>query len=653
MGLPGRHARRPRGGGVPRLRGARLGRRAADLPARRPARARAWSSSGRSRTPTQEAVDAGRARATCPTGYRHVFDGVDDRDQAGLAGARGHRGAAPDGGLRRRGQQRRPQGRARAGDDRRPPVRRRPRPDLPRRAQAAHRAVGLARRAAAPTRSRAGVRRRRATRCDGDAGRRARRAASPTSRSRRLARRCRPAAARAARLPAPRGELAARSRGRPSEPRPIETPDARCRRLPRMRAWPAPGRARPSPCTGPPVRSTTPPPAAWSTTRPDGPARLYVCGITPYDATHMGHAATYVGFDLLNRAWRNAGHEVDLRPERHRRRRPAARAGRQGRRRLASSWPSARPSCSARTWRRCGCCRPTHYVGAVESIPLVIDLIERLQDAGVGLPGRGRPLLLGDRRPGVRRGVRAGPRRRCSRIFAERGGDPDRAGQEGPARLRRVARPSDRASRRWDSPFGPGRPGWHIECTAIALRAPRRRLRRAGRRQRPGLPAPRDVRRPRAGRRPGDAVRPGLRARRDGRPTTARRCRSRKGNLVFVSALRNSDVDPMAIRLALLRHHYRTDWEWTDDQLWDAVDTARPLAPGARARRRRPGRAGRRARCSPRSPTTSTPRARSPPSRPGWTPPSAPTGLADTCDPRGRRARCAPLLGRRARAGAC
>ena len=39
-------------------------------------------------------------------------------------------------------------------------------------------------------------------------------------------------------------------------------------------------------------------------------ARLYVCGITPYDATHMGHAATYVGFDLLHRAWINAGHAV-------------------------------------------------------------------------------------------------------------------------------------------------------------------------------------------------------------------------------------------------------------------------------------------------------------------------------------------------------
>ena len=46
------------------------------------------------------------------------------------------------------------------------------------------------------------------------------------------------------------------------------------------------------------------------TRTPDGPARLYVCGITPYDATHLGHAATYLAFDLLNRAWRDAGHEV-------------------------------------------------------------------------------------------------------------------------------------------------------------------------------------------------------------------------------------------------------------------------------------------------------------------------------------------------------
>jgi L-cysteine:1D-myo-inositol 2-amino-2-deoxy-alpha-D-glucopyranoside ligase len=60
-----------------------------------------------------------------------------------------------------------------------------------------------------------------------------------------------------------------------------------------------------------------------------------------------------------------------------------------------------------------------------------------------------------------------------------------------------------------------------------------------------------------------------------------------RGNLVFVSHLRRSDVDPMAIRLALMRHHYRSDWEWTDQQLWEAVDTLadwrRALSLGAGA----------------------------------------------------------------------
>ena len=60
-----------------------------------------------------------------------------------------------------------------------------------------------------------------------------------------------------------------------------------------------------------------------------------------------------------------------------------------------------------------------------------------------------------------------------------------------------------------------------------------------------------------------------------------------RGNLVFVSALRNSEVDPMAIRMVLLRHHYRSDWEWQDAELWDAVDALdrwrRALALGAGA----------------------------------------------------------------------
>src|SRR5215217_6643718 len=76
-----------------------------------------------------------------------------------------------------------------------------------------------------------------------------------------------------------------------------------------MRAWPAPEVPDLSE-VGPPVALHDTASGALVTTTPDGAARLYVCGITPYDATHIGHAATYVAFDLLNRAWRSAGHDV-------------------------------------------------------------------------------------------------------------------------------------------------------------------------------------------------------------------------------------------------------------------------------------------------------------------------------------------------------
>src|SRR6476469_8312070 len=76
-----------------------------------------------------------------------------------------------------------------------------------------------------------------------------------------------------------------------------------------MRSWSSPEVPR-LPVTGPEVRVHDTASGGLVDTRPEGPARMYVCGITPYDATHIGHAATYVGFDLLHRAWRNAGHEV-------------------------------------------------------------------------------------------------------------------------------------------------------------------------------------------------------------------------------------------------------------------------------------------------------------------------------------------------------
>src|SRR5689334_22152075 len=114
---------------------------------------------------------------------------------------------------------------------------------------------------------------------------------------------------------------------------------------------------------------------------PSGTARMYVCGITPYDATHMGHAATYVAFDLLNRAWRNAGHGVryvqnvtdvdDPLLER------ATATG--------EDWVALaeRETELFRTdMEALRVLPPKAYVGAVEAIPLVVAMIQDLQKAG-------------------------------------------------------------------------------------------------------------------------------------------------------------------------------------------------------------------------------------------------------------------------------
>ena len=152
-------------------------------------------------------------------------------------------------------------------------------------------------------------------------------------------------------------------------------------------------------------------------------------------------------------------------------------------------------------------------------------------------------------------------------IFAERGGDPDRPGKKAPLdclvwRHARAGEPS------WESALGAGRPGWHIECTAIALDR---------------LGAGFDVQ---AG--GSDLIFPHHEmCAAQGRVATnqpfaqaylhsgmvgldGEKMSKSKGNLVFVSSLRASGVDPMAIRLALLAHHYRDDWDWTDELLVSA-----------------------------------------------------------------------------------
>jgi L-cysteine:1D-myo-inositol 2-amino-2-deoxy-alpha-D-glucopyranoside ligase len=335
-----------------------------------------------------------------------------------------------------------------------------------------------------------------------------------------------------------------------------------------MRAWSAPEVPTLSE-VGPPVVLHDTATGTRVTTTPEGPARLYVCGITPYDATHLGHAATYVAFDLLNRAWRNAGHEVTFVENVTDVDDPLLERATK----VSVDWVELAERETELFRHDMTALRvipPDHLVGAVESIPLAIELIQRLETLGVIYRVETDVYFSVSADPAF--GRESGyDRETMVRLFGERGGDPDREGKRDPLDcvVWRGERPGEPS---WDSPFGPGRPGWHIECAAIAMHHlggafdvqgggsdlvfPHHEM-CAGHAQvaAGGTPFARVY---------SHAGMVGY----DGQKMS-----KSLGNLVFVSALRNSDVDPMGIRLALLRHHYRSDWEWTDDELWESVDT--------------------------------------------------------------------------------
>jgi len=335
--------------------------------------------------------------------------------------------------------------------------------------------------------------------------------------------------------------------------------------------------------TGPSVRVHDTATGQLVETSPEGPARLYVCGITPYDATHMGHASTYVAFDLLNRAWRSGGHEVTYVQNVTDVDDPLLERAQK----VKIDWvelAERETQLFREDMEALRVLPPAHYIGAVESIPQVIALIGRLDEVGAVYHVEDDLYFsaTADADFGAVSGL---DRETMMQIFPERGGDPERAGKKDPLDcvLWRAERPGEPS---WPSPYGPGRPGWHIECTAIALD----HLGTAFDVQAGGS----DLIFPHHEMSAGHAqvARPDERFARayahsgmvayDGEKMS-----KSKGNLVFVSALRLSEVDPMAIRLVLLRHHYRSDWEWTDDQLWSAVDTLtdwrRALALGAGA----------------------------------------------------------------------
>ncbi|RLY95043.1 cysteine--1-D-myo-inosityl 2-amino-2-deoxy-alpha-D-glucopyranoside ligase [Kocuria tytonicola] len=319
----------------------------------------------------------------------------------------------------------------------------------------------------------------------------------------------------------------------------------------------------------------------------DGRAGLYVCGITPYDATHMGHAATYVTFDLLQRVWRDAGFAVDYvqnvtdvdDPLLER----ANATGVDWRELAESQTELFRTDMAA-----LNVLPPDHYVGATEAVEWIVPAVERLVERGLayrvpaGTGQDGEPAPAGDVYFDVGAAGRLrtedpdawvvggtcrleGDRDGMLPLFTDHGGDPDRTGKRNPLDplLWRVERPGEPA---WDgASLGAGRPGWHIECSVIALRH---------------LPQPFTVQGGGSDLAfPHHDMGAGHSYALSGTPMAehfvhtamvgldGEKMSKSKGNLVLVSTLRRAGVDPAAIRLAILSNHYRTDWFWTEDLL--------------------------------------------------------------------------------------
>jgi len=295
-------------------------------------------------------------------------------------------------------------------------------------------------------------------------------------------------------------------------------------------------------------------------------ARFYVCGITPYDSTHLGHAATYVAFDLLNRALRNAGLEVTYVQNVTDVDDPL----------LERAWAQSvdwRELASEQTERyrsdmeALNVLPPDRFVTVEESMSDIVATIERLESQGRTYRlGSDTYFLIGsDQTPGSSSEL---PAPEVAELFAERGGDPHRPGKRHPLDplVWRGWRPGEPS---WPSPWGRGRPGWHVGCATIAQEhlGPHIDLQGGGR----DLIFPHHEMTAAIA----QAIYPdGPFARFFAHAGMVRyggeKMSKSRGNLVFVSRLREDGVDPAAIRLALLRHHYRSTWDWRDSDLREA-----------------------------------------------------------------------------------
>ena len=362
----------------------------------------------------------------------------------------------------------------------------------------------------------------------------------------------------------------------------------------------------------------------------DGLVRMYVCGITPYDSTHLGHAATYLTYDLLIRRLEDLGHEVhmvrnvtdvddSILPKARELGVPYLELAEQEIARFRADMDALemRP--------------PIAEPRATETIDEIISMVERLLDSGHAYLTHGTAYFDVSTAPhwgelsALLRGPDGPPR-------PARGGNPDDPHRRNPLDFV-LWQPSAADEPAWRAPFGVGRPGWHVECSAMSMQElgptldlhgggtdlifPHHECEIAQSEAITGLPFVRHWLHSAMVAYEGEKMSKSL------------------GNLVFISDLRQT-ADPRAIRLALLHHHYRSGFEWHDTDIQDGTALLHRLVAAARPTGRAGPGAVRGSGCGTRSTTTSTRPVRSTrsassptPILSGGTDPTAPAVLTE------------------------
>ncbi len=293
---------------------------------------------------------------------------------------------------------------------------------------------------------------------------------------------------------------------------------------------------------------------------------MYTCGITPYDATHIGHAATYITYDVLQRRLRDLGHETrcvrnitDVDDD------ILAKARQLGVHYLdLAAAETARFDSDMKSLGLLPCWSEPRATSAITDIRGFIGMV---LDSGHAYESGGGVYfeVASYDKFGQLSGL---SRAEMLKLSAERGGDPDDPNKRDPLDFV-LWQPSLPDEPVWGSLWGPGRPGWHIECSALAMRdlAPTIDLHGGG----------------------SDLIFPHHECERAQSEAVSGQTFVRHwmhqamvclggekmskslGNLVFVSDLLK-DWDPQAIRLAVVAHHYRHSWEWHDELMDEATE---------------------------------------------------------------------------------